>query len=53
MSDKPVVTNLMTVAAKLSRKPVGRTNPNAKPKKGLASGLSPQAIQVFRLSKKK
>jgi hypothetical protein len=49
---KTTITNLKSKAAKLAARPVARTKFAKKPAKpGLASGLTQQAIKVFKLAK--
>lgn len=52
MSTKTTITNLKPKAAKLAARPIARTKLAKKPTKpGLASGLTTEAIKVFKLAK--
>jgi hypothetical protein len=49
---KTTITNLKPKAVKLAARPLARTKLLAKPAKaGLASGLTKEAIKVFKLAK--
>ncbi len=52
MSSKTTITNLKSKAAKSAARPTARTKLTKTPAKvGLASGLTKEAIEVFKLAK--